>query len=179
MYLKKNILAAFLMAMLSVSAAGEMVLHENRLGDFPLAQGMRITIPLLRASFPAYGVERKIGQQDGPDYVYFELSESDAARISLETLDEDATRLARVIVDSARVPDQYGLRVGMPYLSIKQARPGLRLTTEHYHTYVTIKGSNIVYEIAGEFDGVDRQHYSERDVRDWRITRIIWVRRAE
>ena len=86
--------------------------------------------------------------------------------------------LAQLWIDKkSNVLDEYGVMLGMTYNDLNKKRPGLSLSTEHYHIYLHKKGSNIVYEMSlGNYNGPDKEEYALDDIKAYnsKVSSIIW-----
>ena len=158
----------------TLNANNELVLHEHKLGKMNLSHGMQISLQTLREKLKPLVVTKKTGQQDGPDYTYYQVNNNKKAYFSIKTQDSNAKRLESITIKNKAISDQYTVRVGMSYPKLKSLRPKVTIKTEHYHTYIYVKGSNIVYEISGDYNGPDKNSYTESDVKTWKVIAILW-----
>ena len=177
--LKKHFPLALMLAVLSQVTScsrSEMILYEDRIGEMPLYHRMNLSVESMQETFKPYMVRKKLGQQDGPNFSYYEVSENSAVHFWIKTLDEDERLLDKVCIISNTIVDEYGVSVGTPYKEIKERRPAINMETDyHFHTIVYVNGSNIAYEIAGDFEGPDRQDFTEKEVENWVVKNIVWI----
>lgn len=140
---------------------------------------MEIDLKNLRHIFNDFEIERKIGQQDGPDFIYYEARKNAAKYFWLKTQDDNKNFLDRIYITNSSISDQYGVNIGMNYKLLKQLRKNIKVSTEHFHTYVYVSGSNIAYEITGTLDGPDKERYTEEEIKNWQVSKIIWLNSIE
>lgn len=175
-----SLFSSLLVSSAVVAANSEITLSESSFGNLKLSHNMVVNLALLRSKLQNYNIVRKIGEQDGPDFVYYEVRKNRVLYCMLKTKDSNRRRLDRVYISNKWVSDQYGVSVGTPYSKIKALRPNIKITTDmHYHTYVYVSGSNIAYEITGDHEGPDKQNYTEREVLKWTVTNIVWLKLKE
>ena len=180
-YLSIYVILILLSAHPLAAIAGDkqnLLLSNNALGPLKLSQDMRLDLAELKRLFPAYSVKSGIGEQDGPDYRYYEVSDSSDVVFHIKAQDDDPKKIDILYVQSPLVTDKYGLKIGMTYEDIKRLRPALTHKTDyHFHTYMMHPDENIRYEISGDFEGPDKTDFSENEIRDWTIERLLWVPR--
>jgi len=161
--------------------AAALVLANSALGPLELDADTELSLEKLKLIFVGLTVERRVGEQDGPDFVYFEISDQEGELFWIKAQDDDPGKIDSVHVTSDKVVDQYGLKIGSTYAQIHAARPALLVETdEHFHTYVGKPEEEIVYELscpyAAEYDGPDRSP-TEAEIRNGVIEELIWFPR--
>lgn len=174
-----NILSILVIPVIAITsgAYGEVRLHENKLGTMVLSHGMNIDLASLRAKFKMLKIIRKKGQQDGPDFIYYQFYKNKKEYFSMKARDDNEKKLDQINISSRNISDQYNVSIGISYIKLKKLRPKIQLTNgAHYHTYVYVRGSNISYEISGDFQGPDRDDFKESEVLNWKVSQIIWMK---
>ncbi len=159
----------------TTASAGEpssLELTESNFGPLQLMPPKPIDQERLRKKFPELTVEKKRGQQDGPDFTFYRIRQGEKIVADLK-MDPEKERFKLLTVKHEGIIDHYGVSIGMPYQKIQKLRPGMDRRTD-YHTYVTAPGSQIAYEIDGEFDGPDRREFEDETVQDWKVTKMFW-----
>lgn len=181
--MKTNIFLILILALLSpitVNANSEIKLHENRIGKMKLSHSMKLSFLAMLETLKPYSVIKKSGQQDGPDFIYYEVTKNNINYFWIKTQDENERLLDRIYITNKSIIDQYTVSIGTPYNKIKKLRPKIKITTDyHYHTYAYVSGSNIMYEITGDFEGPDRQNFTEKEVENWTVSNIVWLKLNE
>jgi len=135
---------------------------------------------LIKQTFPDLKVEKEIGQQDGPDFPLFSIRNGNDLIIYFFMDIEDSTKLNEVVILDDIVKDEYDLKIGDSYEKIKTKRADVQTFTDyHQHTYAYFDNSKIRYEINGQADlseNADMENlvFTEEQIRDWKIERIIW-----
>ena len=164
----------------SSNANGEIKLYENRIGKMQLSHSMKLSFLNMLETLKPYSVIKISGQQDGPDYIYYDVTKNNIEYFWIKTQDENERLLNRVYITNKSITDQYSISIGTTFKKIKKLRPDVKITTDyHYHTYAYVKGSNITYEITGDFEGPDRQDFTEKEVANWTVSNIIWLKLNE
>lgn len=181
--MKNHIYLIFILTLLSPitsNANSEIKLYENKVGEMKLSHSMKLSYLTMLEIFKSYSVIKKSGQQDGPDYIYYEVTKNNIEYFWIKTQDENERLLNRIYITNKSITDQYNISIGTTYKDIKKLRENVKITTDyHYHTYAYVKGSNIAYEITGDFEGPDRQDFTEKEVKYWAVSNIIWLKLNE
>jgi len=158
-----------------------IILYEDHLGDIPLPFPKREMLDELRQVFANLVVEKEVGEQDGPDFPLYSIKRVDGEIAYFSMHHEDTLQLVEIHFGDPFVKDEYGLRVGDSYRTIRQLREGkLKTYTDfHQHTYAYLDNSQIAYEISGEHmttNTVDQEEvtFTEAQLQDWTIEFIIW-----
>jgi len=151
-----------------------IILNEQNLGKLSLENNIAPLLNELKSIFPNYTINKNIGQQDGPDFIYYEILHNNNEVFSIHLDSEDPTKIDKVIINNANIIDVYGLKVGSSYYDVKKVRPNIKHYTYHFHTYLYSSNSHIRYEIQGYQEGWDKKKYSKEEIKDWRIINIIW-----
>jgi hypothetical protein len=165
----------------NVEAGQALVLANDKLGALKLDGNTKLDLQGLRAVLVGLSVTENIGQQDGPDFVYYQVSDDKGEIFWIKAQDDDPNKIDAVHVTSPQIIDQFGLKIGSTYAEILRARPGVIVETDdHFHTYVGHPEENIAYELAvpyaSDYDGPDRSPTKpelERGV----IEELIWLPR--
>jgi len=181
--MKTHILLIFILSLLNPitsSANSEIKLYENKIGEMQLSHSMKLSFLTMLETFKPYSVIKKSGQQDGPDFIYYEITKNNVEYFWIKTQDENERLLDRINITNESITDQYNVSIGDTFKQIKKLRPNVKITTDyHYHTYAYVSGSNIMYEISGDFEGPDRQNFTEKEVENWTVNNIIWLKLNE
>lgn len=158
-----------------------LVLSEHQFGHIPLPFPHLEVMASLKENFGGYRVSKEMGQQDGPDFPLYSVKNAHVEMAYFEMDWQDPKKMSAVYVKDPLIKDEYGLAVGDSYAKVKQLRGDLiQVQTDvHMHTYATIDGSNILYEIvsAGEITNTSdsgNRSLTEEQLRHWYIQRIIW-----
>ncbi|MCF2875355.1 MULTISPECIES: DUF1131 family protein [unclassified Tenacibaculum] len=131
-----------------------------------------ITIDSLQAAFPSYTITSKVGQQDGPDYRYFEVLKDNTTLNFI--MNEQKTCIINEINAQTNLEDMYGVKVGMTYEEVKKLRPNISHKTDfHFHTTLSEPNSNLQYEISGTYNGPDKQDFIYEEVKKWKVVQFI------
>ena len=171
-------------ALIEAKAQGStqsLVLSSKNIGALQLEKNAKLELQELRRVFTGLSVEQKIGQQDGPDFVYYQVSDNDGELFWIKADEDIATKFDSVHVVSAKIPDQYGLRVGSTYAQVLRIRPRLRVeTNDHFHTYIGHPKENIVYELAVSYrkgyQGPDRNP-TKQELASSKVKALMWFAR--
>lgn len=151
-----------------------LILNENTFGKLKLEKGMPLLEPKLKEVFNDFSVTKNVGEQDGPNYYYYEIG----TEAILTTPDTENVTLSQLwIHEKSSVFDVYGIKLGMTYTEINEKRPTMDIKTEHSHIYLYKKGSNIAYEMSlGNYNGPDKEAYSIDDIMqaNSKVISIIW-----
>lgn len=161
--------------------ADTIILYEDRIKGIGLPFDKRDMLEDLKEQFDGYTIVREMGQQDGPDFPLYTMSDKGQAVCFFELDFEDTLKLNRIVVRKPIIKDQYGIKVGDNFQKIKKLREGdIKLYTNyHQHTYASLDSSRIKYQIDGYIslpDSVDIVDLKLTDdqVKDWIVEYIIW-----
>lgn len=163
--------------------AAALILANSAIGPLGLDADTELSLEKLKSVFVGLTVERKVGEQDGPDFVYFEISDQKGELFWIKAQDDEPGKIDSVHVTSDKVVDQYGLKIGSTYAQVHAARPALLVETdEHFHTYVGDPEEEIVYELscpyAAGYDGPDRNP-TKAEIRSGVIEELVWFPRLK
>jgi len=161
--------------------AERLVLSNKNIGPLGLDKNTKLELQDLKRAFTGLSVEQKIGQQDGPDFLYYQISDSEGELFWIKTDDDDPKKIDSVHVVSAKIQDQYGLKIGSTYGEVLRIRPRLRVETDdHFHTYVGHSKENIVYELAVSYrkgyQGPDRKP-TKQELVNSKVKELMWFAR--
>jgi len=158
----------------SSKKANELILTETTFGKLKLEKGMPLKESKIKELFSDFSVLKKIGEQDGPNYYYYEIGRD----VILETPNLENEIFSQLrINEKSKVSDKYGIKTGMTYSDIEEKRPNMSISTEHYHIYLFKEGSNIRYEMSlGNYSGPDKEEYSLEDLKsnNSKVISIVW-----
>jgi len=163
--------------------AGEppLVLSKNKIGPLKLDGNITLDLKKLRTAFTNLSVEQKTGQQDGPDFVYYDISDNEGELFWIKMQVENTKKIDSIHVTSPKIHDQYGLRIGSTYREVIHIRPRLNFKTDdHFHTYVGHPAENIAYELvvpySENYQGPDRKP-TKQEVERGRVKKLLWFPR--
>ena len=89
----------------------EIILSENKIDIFSIPFPEKNVLRELKDYYEPYWVEANIGQQDGPDFTYFEIARDDENPIAYFDFDsENEFKLEEIRIVSSVSKDQYGER---------------------------------------------------------------------
>lgn len=157
-----------------IKTTNPMVLKEDSLNDISLKKGMALEIAILEKYFPNAKIKKEVGQQDGPDYVFYTIDKD----VVFSTSNTQSSVLSHIAIKgNSRISDAYGIEVGYTFDDIKAKRPDIKIVTEHFHIYLYEKGSNISYEMSlKNYNGPDKDNYTLDDLEGAKVISIIWDR---
>lgn len=152
-----------------------IILGENDFGTLTLKKDRTLSIDTLMINFEGYSILKQTGHQDGPDYVYYEINKGERQLAFIKMHDEDQELLDRIQITDTTVFDEYGISIGTSYKELKLARPALEsVVADHFRVFVTEVGSPLGYEIEGPFEGPDRMEFTDEELAEWKVIRLIW-----
>ena len=161
----------------------KVVLSEDRLGALVLSELTSMNIEKeLTTLFPKSQVTKQVGQQDGPDFILYEVMQENNSVLYASMDPENSVELSSLTIVSPEIVDLYGLSVGSTSNEIKIHRPHTIVHADfHLNIYAGIENSKIKYRLIGDFKNLnDTMAISENySVEDWQISEmkiefIIW-----
>ncbi len=162
----------------------QIVLSENKIDTFSIPFQEKDMLMNLKSYYRSYNVEAKIGQQDGPDFPYIDIVKNNGNSVAFFNFDyENKYKLNEIRILDSIVTDQYGIRVGDPYLEIvKKRKADFKNSTDyHQHTYLYQENSNIYYELTGDLSittdrlkNIEKIKLSEEQLQKCKVKNIIW-----
>jgi len=165
----------------------EIILSENKIDIFSIPFPEKNVLRELKDYYEPYWVEANIGQQDGPDFTYFEIARDDENPIAYFDFDsENEFKLEEIRIVSSVAKDQYGVRVGDTYQQVisKRQIEFKNSTDYHQHTYLYSASSNIYYEISGfenyvdiMIENIEELILDTNDLKHCKVDAIIWRKR--
>ena len=136
----------------------------------------------LKLGFPAFQIKKEIGQQDGPDFILYQVDymNEEIFFVSMDTY--DTTIVQDVWTRNPKVKDEYDATVGLIIDSVLSKRPDLKFHSDlHYNIYATKGNSKIEYRLNGDFKNFNDTSFlaNEYTVEKWqvegmKIEYIIW-----
>ena len=156
------------------ASASSMVLKEDALNDFRLKKAMILEAPILTKHFPNAEIKKEIGQQDGPDYVYYTIDKD----LVFSTPDTKGNVLSHITIKgNSKISDAYGIAIGNTLDDIKAKRSDIKIVTDHFRIYLHEEDSNISYEMSlTNYNGPDKENYAFDDIKDSKVIAILWGR---
>jgi len=161
----------------------KIILSENKIDTFAIPFQEKDMLIDLENYYTSYNVETKIGQQDGPDYLYIDLMKKDDNSVAHFTFDdENKYKLDEIRILDSIVTDEYGIRVGDSYQQIIDKRTAIfkNSTNYHQHTYLYTENSNIYYELGNltlprdMMGNIEELVLTEEQLQESNVERIIW-----
>jgi hypothetical protein len=141
----------------------------------------------LEKSFAGYSVAPEWLIAEGGEFLSYEIKHGEQTSGSIAMSMDDSTKLYEIVVYDSTWVDQYGVRVGdrMEDVWLKRMKLNIKMGY-HFHVYAQAPGSNIFYEITGEYDGPDdvmmeRINNPKADLsflNNWRVVRILWSKHS-
>lgn len=173
--------AAFAATQQQAGIDTSIILKENEVAGLKLPFEERDIRSGISQAFKNYDVKKIIGQQDGPDFIYYSVLDNFGKEIYSFNMDfENELKLDKILTESEKVRDQYGLSIGDTYAKIKQLRGyNIKHSTspvEMMETVAYYDNSNIIYEINGDYKDVNGTgEEKDSQVNDtWKIKYIVW-----
>ncbi|MFY0675633.1 MAG: DUF1131 family protein [Bacteroidia bacterium] len=157
-----------------------ITLFEDSINGLSLPFSNDVTLADIDFAFNELKVFKEIGMQDGPDFPLYSVKNGNDVILYFFMDWEDTLKLTDVVALDSAFKDEYGLTIGNSYTDIKNKRPNVKAYTDyHQHTYVYDDNSNIRYEIYGKAtipENADMENlvFTEDEMKDWKIERIIW-----
>ena len=151
----------------------EIILTETTLGKLALEKlNERNIVKEIKATYPDFKIIKSVGQQDGPDYNFYQVKHSGKELFVIAMDSYDTTLVSDLWTDNLVVKDQYGISAGQRIEVALENRPGLNFHSDlHYNIYATEKNSRIEYRLTGDFKSLNdsslvKDNYS---VEKWQI----------
>jgi hypothetical protein len=161
----------------------EIVLYETKIDSLDLPFPEKDMLSEIQNQFKPYTAERKIGEQDGPNYEYIEILRENKQVAFFDFNWENSNQLEEIRITNSAASDQYGVRVGDSYKELKIKRPQdfKNSTNYHQHTYLYSDDSNIYYELTGDFsltsemiENIEDLKLTEQQLSTWMVEYILW-----
>ena len=163
--------------------SSELNLTESRLGrlDLSTLNGINL-IDKLNEVFPENTIERKIGRQDGPDFIYYEVKNDSQELFSIHLDPYDTSKVQEIWIKTSKVSDEFGISTGSSLNEIETQRPDIRYHVDlHYNVYGCVPSSNIKYRLTVGFKQLNDSLLVESDysLQRWQLESnlveyIIW-----
>ena len=165
----------------------EIMLKEDFISSIAIPiHGSNLT-PFLEKCFTGYNVAPEWLTAEGGDFLSYEIKYGEKTSGSIAMSMDDSTKLYEILVYDSTWVDQYGVRVGNKMEDVWLKRMNLNVKMGyHFHVYAQAPGSNIFYEIAGEYDGPDdvmmeRINNAKSDqsfLNNWKVVHMIWSKHS-
>lgn len=158
------------------------LLSEHTLDTFSIPFRKESMLTPLSGYYNSYSVKERIGQQDGPDFTYFEITKDSSMPIVYLNFDsENKLHLDDITIVSPMAVDQFGIHVGDPLTKVIASRDTGQIIFDpyHFHIYYAYENSNIFYELEGELHTPDASNIEDitltyNDISSHTIQSIIW-----
>lgn len=180
----KLFFALTLTTVLSVNQQPNFTLTNTHLGNLELT---KLNVDELEnqisEAFPNFQTERGIGQQDGPDYIYYSVLDRTEELFIIRLDGQDSTRIDEIWITSSRIKNQQGISVGNSLEELKSTIQKLQLNADlHFNIYASQPYSSISYRLkAGSIKMLNDSTMMSPDytVQEWQIDNpdiefIIW-----
>lgn len=152
------------------------ILTETKLGAIDLFElnGENI-ITNLQGEFLDLEITKQVGQQDGPDFIFYSLSKKkeELAYVSMDS--EDSNQVQSLTILSAEIVDVYGLKVGMSADKLSSTRNSIIFNADlHMNIYAKVKNSNILYRLSGDLINLNDSTYVSENysVENWQTSKM-------
>ena len=152
------------------------ILTETKLGAIDLFElnGENI-ITNLQGEFLDLEITKQVGQQDGPDFIFYSLSKKkeELAYVSMDS--EDSNQVQSLTILSAEIVDVYGLKVGMSADKLSSTRSSIIFNADlHMNIYAKVKNSNILYRLSGDLINLNDSTYVSENysVENWQTSKM-------
>lgn len=155
----KTIILIALTALTLPAFGGELVLKTNSLGPLNLSKEAVVSVKSLKELFPGYEVTHEIRSGDSPDFHYFDVRDGKGSLFSIisyietqEQFKSSEGKINLLELNTSRIPDQYGIKIGYKFLEIRKKRKDkLEFGAGHFNN--NIGGNNIYYSFSLEPTG--------------------------
>lgn len=98
--------------------------------------------------FPNFTIEKNIGQQDGPDYIFYSVKDQGDELFVVRLDGNDSTLIDEVWISSSRIEDQNGLSIGSKLEDLQKEIKDLRLNADfHQNVYASAPFSRLSYRL--------------------------------
>ena len=172
-----------ILSLLLLMQENGLVLTEDRLGplDLRALEGKNISQQLQKA-FPSSQVIRGVGQQDGPDFVYYDVKHQGEELFTVLLSDNDSSRVSEIWISSNRIRDQHGIAVGSSLESSRKHLPDLRLYADlHQNIFASTASSKILYRISANLKPLNDSTFvaPDRSIQSWQleegtVEHLVW-----
>ena len=158
-------------------------LSDSRLGELNLnLLNVQEINEQLKMAFPTYNVERGIGQQDGPDFTYYEVSSENENLFRIDLDGNDSTQIFEIWIISNNIKDSDGIGIGSSLEELKKSKSNLRFHADvHYNIYASTGSSKLLYRLTGSFKMLNDSTMVAPDysVKEWQlgdnsVEHLIW-----
>lgn len=162
-----------ILSLLLLMQENGLVLTEDRLGplDLRVLEGKNISQQLQKA-FPTSQVIRGVGQQDGPDFVYYDIKHQGEEFFTVMLNTEDSSRVSEIWISSNRIKDQHGITLGSSLESLREQLPDLRLYADlHQNIFASTASSKILYRISANLKPLNDSTFVAPDhtIQPWQV----------
>ena len=167
------------------AVSSDPILTERSLGSIDLTRLDSANIHQeLRRAFPYCSLESGLAQQDGPDFILYEVK-LEGESIVFVSMDTDASNEVReVAVQTAGILDQYGVFPSCEVSHLITERPDVKFHVDlHSNIYAKVPGSRIGYRLAGPVLPLNDSMMTRADfgVERWQVGGmkvgfLIWIK---
>lgn len=137
-------------------------------------------------AFPDFKVTKEVGQQDGPDYIFYSVRDGNEELFIIRLDGNDSTRVDEVWMTSPRIKNQQGISIRDSFEKLKSTNENLKLYADlHYNIYASQVYNPILFRLeAGNMKMLNDSTVlsSDYSVKEWQIDNpdieyIIWRKR--
>jgi len=155
----------------------EILLTETKLGYTNLNEldGNNIK-KNLELGFPGFEIIKEVGQQDGPDFILYQVNYMNEEIFFISMDSYDTTLVQDIWTKNSKIKDEYGAKVGAYIDSVLIKRPELKFHADlHYNIYASKENSKILYRLAGDFKSLSDSSFVSEDysVEKWQIEGMV------
>lgn len=162
----------------------KIILKENNLDTFSIPFRQENILSSLQKHYNPYSVIETEGESDGTIFTCIAISKNELfPSVYLNFDSENKLKLEEIRVSDTTVTDQYGIRIGDSYQTLLNKRKGdfMNFTDYHQHTYLYQEGSNIHYELIGDYkitsemiENISELELNERQLEKCKVASIVW-----
>jgi hypothetical protein len=150
-----------------------ILLTESELGKMELDKLSKVNlIGEVNTHFPQFQVSKELGQQDGPNFDLYEITEKKERIFFIAMKYDNESLVDYLTIESRMIEDVYGLRVGSTTSQILKNRPDLEFFADlHFNVYAASKGSRIQYRLKGDLLSLNDSTFVAEDfsVSEWQV----------
>jgi len=150
----------------------KIILKNNEIGRLVLTKERLLNKNLLNRLFPEYIIEQK----DLDGITYYSFLDREDELFYVKTIQDDSTRIDKLYVTSAKIVDEYGLKIGSTFQDIIRVRPDITYKIDYELKIASAwsSGKNINYELKGNYENDGKTILTKEQIKDWKIKYLIW-----
>lgn len=160
-----------------------ILLTESELGEMDLKKlSQSNLIEEINTHFPGFLISKTIGQQDGPNFDLYLVTQKEQEVISIAMKHDEDSVVDYLVFESNMIEDMYGVSVGSNIEHAIKNRPNLVFYTDlHFNVYASSEGSRIQYRLKGDLKLLNDSTLVAEDfsVAQWQVEKmeieyLIW-----